>query len=54
MKWEIFNIKLILILFKFVDLINIGMPLRVKFIYMRLNLLINMISSFMTLENILA
>ena len=30
MNWEIFNIKLILILFKFIDLINIGMPLRVK------------------------
>ena len=26
-NWEIFNIKLILILFKFVDLINIGMSL---------------------------
>ena len=30
MGWEIFNIKLILVLFKLADLINIGMPLRVK------------------------
>ena len=30
MDWEILNNKLILVLFKVADLINIGMPLRVK------------------------